>query len=256
MSHIDELAQLGTSTWLDDLSRERLESGNLAEIIKTKSIVGVTTNPAIFAAAMSKGTAYDSAITALKEEGAKADDAVYSLAIDDVANACDLFAGIYKASEGRDGRVSIEVDPRISADTQATIQQARELWARVNRPNLMIKIPATEGSLPAIADALADGISVNVTLIFSVERRAFRLIRPVDGGIRRTLRFTFLATFVCEAVVAIVVGMSLLGIIHGAEISQPTGLIVCVVCIVLACLFITFTRCTQRLNVSRSGRND
>lgn len=184
MSHIDELAQLGTSTWLDDLSRERLESGNLAEIIKTKSIVGVTTNPAIFAAAMSKGTAYDSAIAALKEEGAKADDAVYSLAIDDVANACDLFAGIYKASEGRDGRVSIEVDPRISADTQATIQQARELWARVNRPNLIIKIPATDGSLPAIADALADGISVNVTLIFSVERYA-QVIDAFKKGIKR-----------------------------------------------------------------------
>ncbi|AMO90590.1 transaldolase [Corynebacterium sp. HMSC06D04] len=184
MSHIDELAQLGTSTWLDDLSRERLDSGKLEEIISSKSIVGVTTNPAIFAAAMSKGTAYDAAIAQLKEEGAKADDAVYALAIEDVARACDMFAGIYEASLGRDGRVSIEVDPRISANAEATIQQARELWARVNRPNLMIKIPATEGSLPAIADALADGISVNVTLIFSVERYG-EVIDTFKKGLRR-----------------------------------------------------------------------
>lgn len=184
MTHIDELARLGTSTWLDDLSRERLDSGNLRELLDTKSIVGVTTNPAIFAAAMSSGTSYDADIEALKEKSATAGDAVYSLAIDDVRNACDLFTEIYEATEGRDGRVSIEVDPRISADSEATLAQARELWAKVNRPNLMIKIPATDGSLPAISDALAEGISVNVTLIFSVERYA-QVIAAYKEGIQR-----------------------------------------------------------------------
>ena len=184
MTHIDELAQIGTSTWLDDLSRERVESGNLRELLSTKSIVGVTTNPAIFAAAMSTGTAYDADIATLRDKGTPADDAVYALAIDDVRAACDLFTEIYESSQGRDGRVSIEVDPRISADAKATLAQARELWAAVDRPNLMIKIPATAGSLPAIADALAEGISVNVTLIFSVERYA-EVIAAYKDGIRR-----------------------------------------------------------------------
>ncbi|MFG6304615.1 transaldolase, partial [Corynebacterium hesseae] len=184
MTHIDELARLGTSTWLDDLSRERLDSGNLRELLDTKSIVGVTTNPAIFAAAMSSGTSYDTDIAALKEKSATADEAVYSLAIDDVRNACDIFTEIYEKSGGRDGRVSIEVDPRISADADATLKQARELWAKVDRPNLMIKIPATEGSLPAITEALAEGISVNVTLIFSVERYA-HVIAAYKEGIKR-----------------------------------------------------------------------
>ena len=164
MTHIDELARLGTSTWLDDLSRERLDSGNLRELLDTKSIVGVTTNPAIFAAAMSSGTSYDADIAALKEKSATADDAVYSLAIDDVRNACDLFTEIYESTDGRDGRVSIEVDPRISADAEATLAQARELWSKVNRPNLMIKIPATDGSLPAISDALAAVSYTHLTL--------------------------------------------------------------------------------------------
>lgn len=184
MTHIDELARLGTSTWLDDLSRERLDSGNLRELLDTKSIVGVTTNPAIFAAAMSSGTSYDTDIAALKEKSATADEAVYSLAIDDVRNACDIFTEIYEKSGGRDGRISIEVDPRISADADATLKQARELWAKVDRPNLMIKIPATEGSLPAITETLAEGISVNVTLIFSVERYA-QVIAAFKEGIKR-----------------------------------------------------------------------
>ncbi len=183
-NNIDTLAQIGTSTWLDDLSRDRLKSGNLQEVIDSKSIVGVTTNPAIFAAAMSKGTAYDEDIAKLKAAGANVDEAVYSLAIDDVREACDVFAGIYEASEGRDGRVSIEVDPRISDDAAATIAQARDLWARVDRPNAMIKIPATPGSLPAITDALAEGISVNVTLIFSVDRYR-EVIEAFKAGIKR-----------------------------------------------------------------------
>ena len=168
MNAIDDLKKVGTSTWLDDLSRDRLTSGNLKELLSSKSIVGVTTNPSIFAAAMGKGTAYDEQIGELKQSGSSVDDGVYTMAIKDVQDACDLFAEIYKESDGKDGRVSIEVDPRISADRDATLTQAKNLWERVNRPNVMIKIPATQGSMPAISDALAEGISVNVTLIFSV----------------------------------------------------------------------------------------
>ncbi|CAB0958601.1 transaldolase [Corynebacterium diphtheriae] len=181
MTAIDQLKNVGTSTWLDDLSRDRLQSGNLAELIKSKSIVGVTTNPAIFAAAMSKGTAYDSQIEKLKAAQSDADSAVYAMSIDDVRAACDVFSEIYAESEGKDGRVSIEVDPRISEDRDATISQARELWNKVNRPNVMIKIPATRGSLPAITDALAEGISVNVTLIFSVARYREVIAAYIEG---------------------------------------------------------------------------
>lgn len=184
MTHIDELASLGTSTWLDDLSRERIASGNLQEVIDTKSIVGVTTNPSIFAAAMSSGDAYDQQIAALREAGAAVDEAVYAMTVDDVRNACDIFLPIYEATGGRDGRVSIEVDPRISADHDATIAQARQLWSRVDRPNVMIKIPATPESIPAISDALAEGISVNVTLIFSVARYR-EVIAAYRTGVQR-----------------------------------------------------------------------
>lgn len=184
MTHIDELASLGTSTWLDDLSRDRITSGNLAEVIENKSIVGVTTNPAIFAAAMSKGTAYDAQIAELKAAGAAVDEAVYAMTIDDVRDACDIFLPIYESTDGRDGRVSIEVDPRISEDREATLSQARELWKKVDRPNVMIKIPATPESLPAITDALSEGISVNVTLIFSVARYR-EVIAAYREGIQR-----------------------------------------------------------------------
>lgn len=184
MNAIKELAELGTSTWLDDLSRDRIDSGNLKEVIENKAVVGVTTNPAIFAAAMSKGTAYDAQIAELKAQGEPADRAVYAMSIKDVQAACDIFADIFEASDGADGRVSIEVDPRISADRDATLEQARELWSKVDRPNVMIKIPATPESLPAISDALAEGISVNVTLIFSVARYREVVAAYLDG-IRR-----------------------------------------------------------------------
>lgn len=184
MTHIDELAALGTSTWLDDLSRDRITSGNLAELIESKSIVGVTTNPAIFAAAMSSGDAYDAQIAELKESGAAVDEAVYAMSVDDVRDACDIFLPVFERTGGRDGRVSIEVDPRISADHDATIAQARELWNKVDRPNVMIKIPATPESIPAITDALAEGISVNVTLIFSVARYR-EVIAAYREGIRQ-----------------------------------------------------------------------
>ncbi|AGS34885.1 transaldolase [Corynebacterium maris DSM 45190] len=184
MTYIDDLFEIGTSTWLDDLSRDRIKSGNLRDVIDSKSIVGVTTNPSIFASAMSKGTAYDEQIAQLKAAGVDVDEAVYAMTIDDVRDACDVFADIYEKTDGQDGRVSIEVDPRMSADRDATIAQAKELWEKVDRPNVMIKIPATDESLPAISDALAEGISVNVTLIFSVGRYQ-QVIDAFKDGIQR-----------------------------------------------------------------------
>jgi transaldolase len=133
-------------------------------------VVGVTTNPSIFQAALSKGHAYDAQVAELAERGADVDAAVRTITTDDVRTACDVLAQQYELSDGVDGRVSIEVDPRLAHDTDKTIQQAIELWKIVDRPNLFIKIPATLAGLPAITAVLAEGISVNVTLIFSVER--------------------------------------------------------------------------------------
>jgi transaldolase len=164
------LSAAGVSVWLDDLSRERLQSGNLTELINTRSVVGVTTNPSIFQAALSKGDAYDAQVKELAERGADVEATIRTVTTDDVRNACDLFAKAYEQSGGVDGRVSIEVDPRLARDTDKTILQAIELWKIVDRPNLLIKIPATEPGIPAITAVLAEGISVNVTLIFSVER--------------------------------------------------------------------------------------
>ncbi|ANI39787.1 transaldolase [Mycolicibacterium vaccae] len=164
------LAAAGVSVWLDDLSRDRLQTGNLQELIDTKSVVGVTTNPSIFQAALSKGHAYDAQVKELAERGADVEATIRTVTTDDVRNACDVLAKQYELSDGVDGRVSIEVDPRLAHDTDKTILQAIELWKIVDRPNLLIKIPATEAGLPAITAVIAEGISVNVTLIFSVER--------------------------------------------------------------------------------------
>lgn len=184
MNNIDQLKQIGTSTWLDDLSRDRIKSGNLEELLTSKSIVGVTTNPAILAKAMSSGTAYDEQIAQLKEAKTQPADAVFAMSIDDVRDACDVLADVYEKSGGEDGRVSIEVDPRYSDDREKTIEQARYLWKTIDRPNLMIKIPSTDESIPAMSDALADGISVNATLIFSVGRYR-EVIEAYKDGIRR-----------------------------------------------------------------------
>jgi transaldolase len=164
------LSAAGVSVWLDDLSRDRLQTGNLQELIDTKCVVGVTTNPTIFQGALSKGTAYDKQVAELAERGADVDATIRSVTTDDVRNACDVLAKQYELSDGVDGRVSIEVDPRLAHDTDKTILQAVELWKIVDRPNLLIKIPATLAGLPAITAVIAEGISVNVTLIFSVER--------------------------------------------------------------------------------------
>jgi transaldolase len=164
------LSAAGVSIWLDDLSRERLTGGNLSELVRDWNVVGVTTNPTIFANALSKGESYDEQVRELAARGASVDATVREITTTDVRNACDLFRDVYQASDGVDGRVSIEVDPRLAHDTERTIAEAQDLWKTVDRPNLLVKIPATLAGLPAITAALAEGISVNVTLIFSIER--------------------------------------------------------------------------------------
>ncbi|MDT5138031.1 MAG: transaldolase [Mycobacterium sp.] len=164
------LSAAGVSVWLDDLSRDRIKSGNLQELIDTKSVVGVTTNPSIFQKALADSDMYDDQVAELAERGADVDATIRTVTTDDVRNACDVLRPQWESSDGVDGRVSIEVDPRMAHDTDKTAQQAIELWKIVDRPNLLIKIPATEEGIPAIAATLAEGISVNVTLIFSVER--------------------------------------------------------------------------------------
>ena len=175
------LSAAGVSVWLDDLSRDRLESGNLQELIDTRSVVGVTTNPSIFQAALSKGHAYDAQLAELAGQQADAEAAVRAVTTDDVRTACDLLMPQWHASEGVDGRVSIEVDPGLAHDADKTIIQAAELWKIVDRPNLFVKIPAMEDGLPAISEAIGQGISVNVTLIFSVERHRLVMDAYLDG---------------------------------------------------------------------------
>ena len=173
MSSIDTLqalAERGVSIWLDDLSRQRITSGNLNELITRRHVVGVTSNPTIFAHAVEHAEDYDEQVRALAARGASAEEAVREITVVDVQLACDVFSGTWESTGGVDGRVSLEVDPRLSHDTDATVAQAAQLWKLVDRPNLMIKIPATAEGLPAITATLADGISVNVTLVFSVPR--------------------------------------------------------------------------------------
>ena len=164
------LADAGVSIWLDDMSRERIETGNLAELVKSSSVVGVTTNPTIFAAAMSEGERYSDQVAQLSAAGTSVDDAVFELTTYDVRAACDILLDTFTATDGVDGRVSIEVAPGLAFDTEATITSAKKLWAAVDRPNLFIKIPATAEGAPAITSVLAEGISVNVTLIFGLDR--------------------------------------------------------------------------------------
>jgi transaldolase len=165
-----ELSALGVSIWLDDLSRERISSGGLQRLIDSRNIVGVTTNPTIFAAALAKGEAYDAQVATLAGNNTSVTDAVFEITTDDVAAASDIFRPVYDATKGFDGRVSIEVEPGLAHDAAGTTAEAKRLWAKVNRPNVMIKIPATVEGLQAITDTIAEGISVNVTLIFSLER--------------------------------------------------------------------------------------
>ncbi len=164
------LADAGVSIWLDDLSRERIETGNLADLVKDSSVVGVTTNPTIFASALSDGERYDDQVRELAGAGKDVDEAIFAITTTDVRNACDVLADTFQASGGVDGRVSIEVSPGLAHDESATIESAKALWAAVDRENLFIKIPATTEGAPAITDVLGEGISVNVTLIFGLDR--------------------------------------------------------------------------------------
>ncbi len=163
------LSDAGVSIWLDDLSRERIESGNLAELMQNSSVVGVTTNPTIFAGAIADGERYEKQVSGLVADGAGVEEVVFELITEDVRNACDILAPVADGTSS-DGRVSIEVEPTLANDTEGTMASARALWGAVDRPNALIKIPATLEGLPAITAAVAEGISVNVTLIFSVER--------------------------------------------------------------------------------------
>jgi transaldolase len=165
-----QLSDAGVSIWLDDLSRERLASGSLQKLIDEKNVVGVTTNPSIFQAAITSGSDYDAKIAELAAQGAGVEETIFEITTTDVADACDLFAPIAAATKGVDGRVSIEVDPRLAWDTAGTIAEAKNLYKKVDKDNVLIKIPATLEGLEAITATLGEGISVNVTLIFSLDR--------------------------------------------------------------------------------------
>jgi len=167
---IKELTALGQSIWYDNIQRKLLESGELAAMIERGEIRGVTSNPSIFQKAIADSNDYDDTLKPLLADGWDAEKIFWELAIKDIQDACDIFAPLYKESEGGDGYVSLEVSPYLAKDSEGTIKQAKELWERVNRPNLMIKIPATKAGLSAIRKSIAAGINVNVTLIFSIER--------------------------------------------------------------------------------------
>ncbi|MCF2571446.1 transaldolase [Brevibacterium sp. UCMA 11754] len=168
--NLAQLSEHGVSIWLDDLSRTRLESGDLARLIEDSNVTGVTTNPTIFANAIAGSDSYDSAVAELGEGKVSADEAIESLTTSDVAAAARLFRPVYDATNGEDGRVSIEVAPPLAHDAEGTVAAAKALWERVGEPNAMIKIPATEAGLRAISETIAAGISVNVTLVFSLTR--------------------------------------------------------------------------------------
>jgi transaldolase len=176
-----ELSEAGVAIWLDDLSRGRLATENLADLVRDKHVVGVTTNPTIFQKAISESELYDRQLRDLAVRGVDVEEAVRMITTFDVRWACDTLRPVYEATGGKDGRVSIEVDPRLAHETERTIAEARQLWWLVDRPNLFIKIPATKAGLPAISQCLAEGISVNVTLIFSLERYSEVMDAFVEG---------------------------------------------------------------------------
>jgi len=178
---LKQLSDAGVAIWLDDLSRERLVSGGLAELVRDKHVVGVTTNPTIFQKAISGSSLYDDQVRDLARRGVDVGEALRAITTYDVRWGCDVLRPCFDASHGVDGRVSIEVDPRISDNTAATVAEARALWWLVDRPNAFIKIPATKEGVPAIAQCLSEGINVNVTLIFSLERYGEVMEAFLDG---------------------------------------------------------------------------
>jgi transaldolase len=180
-SALTALTEAGVSIWLDDLSRKRLVTGSLASLVADDHVVGVTTNPTIFSKAIADSDAYQPQIDDLRARGVDVAEALRAMTTYDVRWACDVLRPCYDATDGVDGRVSIEVDPRFAHDTQATIAEARALWWLVDRPNLYIKIPAARHGLPAIAACLAEGISINITLIFSLQRYDAVMTAYLDG---------------------------------------------------------------------------
>ncbi|WP_328325468.1 MULTISPECIES: transaldolase [unclassified Streptomyces] len=167
---LKRLSDEGVAIWLDDLSRKRITSGNLAELIDQQHVVGVTTNPSIFQKAISQGDGYDQQLTDLAARKVTVEEAIRMITTADVRDAADILRPVFDATDGQDGRVSIEVDPRLAHHTTATVAEAKQLAWLVDRPNTLIKIPATKAGLPAITETIGRGISVNVTLIFSLER--------------------------------------------------------------------------------------
>ncbi len=179
-----ELTEAGVSVWLDDISRDRLRTGNLETLVKDFHVRGVTSNPTIFAHAVSKGNAYEDQVKDLALRGVSVEEAMRMIMTYDIRWACDVLRPVYDESDGVDGRVSIEVDPRVARETAKTVAEAKQLWWLVDRPNLFIKIPATAAGIPAITETLAEGISVNVTLIFSLERYG-EVIEAFMAGLER-----------------------------------------------------------------------
>jgi transaldolase len=176
-----ELSDQGVAIWLDDLSRTRLATHTLADLVRDRYVVGVTTNPTIFQKAISDSELYDRQVQDLARRGVDVEEAIRMITTFDVRWGCDVLRPVYDATDGVDGRVSIEVDPRSAHEAEKTIAEARQLWWLVDRPNLFIKIPATKAGLPAIAQCLAEGISINVTLIFSLERYRAVMEAFLDG---------------------------------------------------------------------------
>jgi len=169
-SRLHQLSELGQSVWIDFLSRQMLQSGKLERMMEEDAVVGVTSNPTIFQKAISEGDLYDEQIRALLDELDDPKEIFWQLAEKDVGDACDLLRSVWDAGKGQDGYVSIEVDPNLAGDTEATIAEARRLHAQIDKPNLHVKIPATKEGLPAIEEMIASGKNINVTLIFSLER--------------------------------------------------------------------------------------
>jgi transaldolase len=178
---LHDLAAAGVSIWLDDLGRPLLTTGRLENLVRGRHVVGITSNPTIFANAISGSGAYDAQIAELSRQGAGTEEALQLLTVTDVRSACDVLRPVYEASQGVDGRVSIEVDPALAHDTAGAVAQARHLRELVDRDNVLIKIPATEAGLPAITQCLGEGISINVTLIFSLDRYAAVVDAFLDG---------------------------------------------------------------------------
>ena len=183
-SRLHELSELGQSVWIDYLSRQMLQTGELEGMMRDDAVVGVTSNPTIFQKAISEGDLYDEQIRACLDELDDPKEIFWRLAEKDVGDACDLLRSVWDAGQGQDGYVSIEVDPNLARDTEATIAEARRLHAEIDRPNLFVKIPATKEGLPAIEEMIASGKSINVTLIFSLERYA-EVVEAYIRGLER-----------------------------------------------------------------------